>query len=339
MSIQITLDGKAWSLPKEFIQDKLSGSLLAEALTLDPEATTVPLDNPAVKSIVLDFLVNLAEGNEPFQHIPELIEADRYLNLTELLVYSDPLYDATQATGSMEEVLEEAIKQDKSWVVHYLKTHKACPSTDAHFLMAVCSNAVNVVTSYLREDIGSDIYEISLVRAVEFNCISIAKLLLSQPEINPSSHDNAALKAALRGYNYPLAELILTHPRFQPGVGQKHILDWAIVEVLDDAVVYLLAHPAINPAHDNNTAICVAFDEGDLQICQLILADPRVDPSVDDNMLLREALESTSHERVKLLVTDPRVKLTLELKAKLREFIFVTMADPTGCDSLLDYTT
>lgn len=336
MSVQITLEGKAWSLSKQFIQEKLAGSLFAEALTLDPEAKEIPLDNPIVKPVVLDFLVKLAKGEEPSQHIPEIIEADRYLNLTWILVYADPLYDETTSIGLMSVVLEEAIRQNKPWVVHYLGTNKKHKSGGLHFRSAMMHGATDVIKYYLQNGIGSSIYEECLVHATKNSYVPMVKLLLNQPEINPSTDDNAALKATLQSYSYPLDELILAHPKFEPGLGQDHILDWAIDWSLYNAVTYLLAHPAIDPSHDNNTAICVAFDAGELEMCRLVLADPRVNPAVDDNMLLREALNGNSYEQVKLLVTDPRVKLTPELKAKLREFI--RMVDPTGCDQLLDYT-
>jgi hypothetical protein len=339
MSVQITLEGKAWFLPKDFIQEKLAGSLFAEALTLDPEAKVIPLDNPAVKPIVLDFLVNLAKGEEPSQHIPEIIEADRYLNLTWILVYADPLYDETTSIGSMSVVLEEAIRLNKPWVVHYLGTHKEHKSAGLdNFRIAVIANAVDVVKYYLQNGIGVAIYDDALNHAAEKGEIQMAKLLLSHAEVNPSADANKALKLALKYYSFGVADLILMHPKFEPGIGQDHIFDWAIHADLHDVVTYLLAHPAIDPAHDNNTAICVAFDEGNLRMVQLVLADSRINPAMDDNMLLREALDGYSYERVELLVTDPRVKLTPELKAKLRAFVFVRMNAPTECDPLLDYT-
>jgi hypothetical protein len=95
MAVAITLEpeNQTFSLPRDFILTTLQGSLLADALELDPEATLIPMTNPIITPAVMQFLVDYSNGREPEKHIPDLISASRYLNLPWMLYYVDPLYD------------------------------------------------------------------------------------------------------------------------------------------------------------------------------------------------------------------------------------------------------
>lgn len=98
MAVTIVLEpyGQTFLLPREFIEKDLPGSLFAEALEVDPMADTLPIPNPIVTPVVMQFLVDYSQGIEPIKHIPDLDAASRYLNIHWMLYYAEPLYDKIQ---------------------------------------------------------------------------------------------------------------------------------------------------------------------------------------------------------------------------------------------------
>ena len=115
---------KTFILPREFILTTLQGSLFADALESDPEATVIPMINPLVTPAVMQFLVDYSQNREPPKHIPDLINAHRYLNIPWMMYYTDPLYDkiidkVDWNSSSNQAILETAIRENRIWIVGY----------------------------------------------------------------------------------------------------------------------------------------------------------------------------------------------------------------------------
>lgn len=155
MAVAITSEpyNQTFSLSKEFILTTLAGSVLADALELDPEATLIPLTNPIITPSVMQFLVDYSQGREPQKHIPDLIAASRYLNLPWMLYYTDPLYDAIPnkqnfAAPENLAVWRQAIKENNVWIVGLLSA-KGMPIDPYDLNRAIKAKAVDVVAVLL----------------------------------------------------------------------------------------------------------------------------------------------------------------------------------------------
>lgn len=91
--IDILLPTQTFRLSRDFILQQMPGSLFANAIELDPHATELPINNPAITPSVMQFLVDYSHGIEPAGSLPELVQAEVYLNVPWMLYYSAPGYD------------------------------------------------------------------------------------------------------------------------------------------------------------------------------------------------------------------------------------------------------
>src|SRR5207237_10094336 len=93
VAIVLTPTQQVFPLPRDFILQQMSHSILAQALEGDLEAKAIQIDNPLITPNVMAFLVDLSQGVEPEVHLPELKAAGDYLNVPWFDYYSDPAYD------------------------------------------------------------------------------------------------------------------------------------------------------------------------------------------------------------------------------------------------------
>src|SRR5437868_10775280 len=115
-------------LSRDVIQQYLPGSLFAEALEGDPNATQIDIPNPLVTPEVMQVIIDYFQRKEPPKHIPALVEASKYLNIPWLLYYAEPLYDQikqplpgqTWDTVANWGVFLRAVKQNQIYLVNYL---------------------------------------------------------------------------------------------------------------------------------------------------------------------------------------------------------------------------
>ncbi len=134
------------------------------------------------------------------------------------------------------------------------------------------------------------------------------KLLLNDPEVDPSAHNNWVIRLASRNGNTEVVRLLLNDKRVNPAAENNYAIRWASRNYGRLEVVrLLLADPRVNPAAENNYAIRLASQYGHLEVVKLLLNDPRVDPAAVDNGAIRRASEYDHLEVVRLLLNDPRV--------------------------------
>lgn len=183
MTLQIHLDPYKHiltpvDLSKEFIRQKLSGSLIAEALELDPEATEIHIPNPQVTPLALECLVELSNGREPGKHNPELALAGHYLNIDVLLACADPLYDD---------------------FLHF-PVHEVTVS-------ATRQNRVSIFRYILQKNPNID-YSVYVEIAFAFAARDVAKLLL---DTFPAFR-GGAINAAVKCESYEILQLVVSYP-------------------------------------------------------------------------------------------------------------------------------
>jgi len=133
------------------------------------------------------------------------------------------------------------------------------------------------------------------------------KLLLSDPNIDPSENDNEAIQKASRNGQFEIVKLLLSDSRVDPSANDNYPLKWAALLGDFEIVKLLLSDPRVDPSEEDNFALMWAGINGHIEIVKLLLSDPRVDPSVGDNQAIREASNHGRYEIVKLLLSDPRV--------------------------------
>jgi hypothetical protein len=92
-AMDIVLPTGTFRLPREFILQQMPGSLFANAIELDPQATELPINNPLITPEVMLFLVDYSQGFEPAAHMPELKAVDAYLNVPWMQYYATPNYN------------------------------------------------------------------------------------------------------------------------------------------------------------------------------------------------------------------------------------------------------
>jgi hypothetical protein len=178
-------DYEAW-LRRNFIETQLAGSILAQALE-DPTTEEIAIPNAVVTPATLQVLAGLQNGIEPQQAIPELAAAGQYLNIPQLEIYSDPIYDDLKRPTRL---LTQAITEDKPWLVDYIHKNYNVPVTETDLKFAVTSGALNVVRM--------------LVIWPDFNwSVNLFADLLRRAQETNNTHMREVLLSAERNFNNP----------------------------------------------------------------------------------------------------------------------------------------
>lgn len=139
MTVKLVLEAhnrSAFTLSKYFIQDVLTGSILAQALEIDPDVKEISIPNLVVTPKAMQVLVNLSRGLEPISHDLDLRPAAVYLNCERLMVYTYSAYDHNIAGYSDIGVNDSgvgyslAIRQKALCVVKYRLQKGYIPATN-----------------------------------------------------------------------------------------------------------------------------------------------------------------------------------------------------------------
>ena len=113
--------------------------------------------------------------------------------------------------------------------------------------------------------------QVEFKNAVVVGNADVVHLLLHDPTIDPTAHENLAIRSASE---------------------KGHV----------DVVKVLLADSRVDPSADDNFAIRVASQEGHLGVVEVLLADPRIDPSARVNLAIRSASRNGHADVVRLLL-------------------------------------
>ena len=108
-----------------------------------------------------------------------------------------------------------------------------------------------------------DPYRNSVEFAVGHKHLEIVKLLLEDGRLDPSIHDNQAIRLAVRDGNFEMVELLLKDPwkRVDLSKDRNQCLEWACERGNPDIVELLLKEP-VNPADFGGHSIILAVQRG-----------------------------------------------------------------------------
>src|SRR5579884_574439 len=206
MSVQIVLSAYdiTASLHREFIQQEMAGSILAQALQDDPNANAITLPSPEVTPPVLQTLVNLSQGKDPEASSPDFLRADRYLNWPLLKAFGSQHYDRLDRkdiNGSTNrDILEVALEDD--WSVAMYLAKKGFDFTYEH------QRPIRMA-----------------VRCCDVTCI---EFILGQPGVDASINDNLCLDIAIENSNLVVTRVLRQIPKIASTYDLGLVLDSAV---------------------------------------------------------------------------------------------------------------
>jgi hypothetical protein len=349
MAVAIVLEpyGQTFVLPREFIQTYLPGSLFAETLEVDPTANRIPIPNPIVTPAVMQFLVEYNQGREPHNHIPDLIDASRYLNIPWMLYYADPLYDKISDRMDLnspenQDVLEEAIREDHVWIVGYFLA-KGMPPNYNMVQAAVVARAPQVLALLLdKAELTPEDLSNLLELAVQW--INEKKPWLYGADCLMSKGapvSQTAYFLAVRSDEPELLKILLKPLHLETYVyGSNAETDKILLEALIDTTEwgnfkildYLLTQTPVPPSADENATMRALLDpyhnkENLEAMADRLWSDPRFDQNLGN--IVQESLHSRSMAIFHRLMNDARVDLTPELIQQLMRTALWNKQDDT----------
>lgn len=242
LTVILTLHRKTYHLSKDFLLTSLPQCLLLETLRGDPSATEITITHPDVKPKAMEILVNFTQGKEPKKHHTEILRAHRYLNIPQLLIYSDPLYIGGNKKLDMTKShhisrWRKAIREDNAVVMRYfLQKGWRMQVRDLGGVLELCRlNALKVILESDHIDMKKYGQEALLVAIVadeykdNIDAAPLVKLLLEDKRIDPTPYrDNLINKAIDRriGFKHPASlatiRILMTDPRINPPNGHRY---------------------------------------------------------------------------------------------------------------------
>ncbi len=305
--------GQTFFLTKDFIRSSLPQSLFTEALQDDPDVTEITITHPDVTPEAMEVISRYSQGIEPPLHVPNLILANRYLNIPWLLYYVDPLYDQIPNRTDINDmanelILEQAIRENHDWIVGYFMAKGWVP-TLYNLVEGVKAHADAVIkVLMLNPEIDLTGDENELFRtAAEEGQTELVKRLLANPDVNPAAEKNEAIIEAAKNGHVEVVKLLLADKRVKPAAQNNSAIVWAAVMGHLDVMEILLANKKVNPGAHGNDAIIYAAENGKIEAVRRLLQDPRVNPAAQNNMAVRVAKLKRNTDIMNLLLADPRV--------------------------------
>ena len=206
------------------------------------------------------------------------------------------------------ELLDSAINSGNVEIVKTLIIeYNMDPSDPDIIITAMKSKNLDIFITLL-EDRRVNLININneIVENLHRTSVEIAKVILSNPNIDPSFGDNIALIGAVKNNNVEIIKLLLTDERIDPSYPNNELI--------------ILA--AMNP--QNGT------------IFDMLMKDNRVDPSARNNLALTKAIVTHGYNpNVLKLVEDPRVMNKLK-ELKDINWSHITRVRNKGYDFLAD---
>lgn len=325
MTVQVELSSyeRSWDLPKETLHMCMPQSLLAQALEEDPQATTIHLTNPIVTPDLMYIVAGLLQGKEPAKHNPNLTRGALYLNLPELLYYTDPLYDEIDRSSWNNQtnryLLAKAASLGNLRIVNYL-LHKG---VSLRLLNAALENPIESP----RINLGS----LALEEAMRQDRSDVVTLLLTSPELQgldkvgllaEAIHRGAGktFRVLLKDLNYEEAKTLIYQAidndrlemvkQLYPYV-KARIPDWTEEQDIflcehTEIAKWLFDQPEMSPYLQGIFAHAVTLGYTDIVACLM----PKIDPTIDNYADLKHAIAYRLATIIALFLKDPRIPST-----------------------------
>ena len=260
--------------------------------------------------------MSILEGHKPKYHNPKLREAGRYLNISDLEVYSDPLYDHIDPNPNSvinQRVFAEALTTGRLLIVMHLLDLGLCPDfgepSEPYITPKRCRidvpskqqwpiqaaariGATDVVKRLLLHPQVKSVATLNfaLQLASENGHVAVVALLLEDKRVDPTVDDNLSLMKAIKNNHADTVKVLLDDGRVSPNIEIKlsngriiPAIKYASEQGFIDVVIHLLQKPISgqNPKYVGGDALKEACRHGFLEICRLLLASPQIDPTYE----------------------------------------------------------
>lgn len=243
---------------------------------------------------------------------------DYYLQkMSEALINGDPqLYRHYQAlyngyTYVESKFTEAAIEGDVGTISRLLRTEDPSANNNEAIRMAAKNGHIEIVYLLLQDprvDPSANNNE-AIAWAITEGFTEIFILLWRDPRIRLNSR---MIQHAAEEGSVEILRLLLADPELDPSINNNGAIRGAATTAHPESVQLLLADPRVDPTANYNEAIREAARLGRIETVQLLLQDPRVDPGAGDNEAIRLAARRDHHEIVRLLLADPRVNPSID---------------------------
>nr|QBK88150.1 MAG: ankyrin repeat protein [Marseillevirus LCMAC202] len=147
-------------------------------------------------------------------------------------------------------------------------------------------------------------------RAIEDQNVDAVKRLLFNPRVDPTAHDNYAIKASSYSGHAAIVRLLLEDGRTDPTAEGSAALRVSSVGGHATVVELLLADGRADPTAKDNDAIRGSSLNGRAEVVKLLLEDGRADPTADNNYAIRRSSEFRHTDVLRLLLADGRADPT-----------------------------
>ena len=164
--------------------------------------------------------------------------------------------------------------------------------------------------------------------------VEFVQWLLLQPNVDPSTVNNFAIRWASRQGYTEIVKLLLNHPKVDVWAESGFAMRWACINGHVQVVQLLFATDFSD--QDGYYWFYLAIEKSNAQVVELFLQAPWVDPSRHANKALRLACERGQADIVRLLLKDPRVDPNARFNEALRtatKLKHVRVRDLLLCDS------
>ena len=145
----------------------------------------------------------------------------------------------------------------------------------------------------------------------EKGLLDLAKILIVNDKVEPSSNNNKALLSAIENHHIEIVDLLFNDPRVKLEPSEAGNIIAGVIERIKaaDILSLILKCDKFDITYGENNAIRRVSHNGFLDMVKLLLNDSRVDPSAMSNYALRWSITRDHFEVAKLLLSDTRVSL------------------------------
>jgi hypothetical protein len=160
--------------------------------------------------------------------------------------------------------------------------------------------------SQFRWDFQGNLENFSI--ACRYNSFKIIKFSLENKLLD-DSHLNTYITLSVRDNNPEIVKLLLTCPEVDPTSLNNYCLNHSCEYGYPEIVKLLLTDSRIDPLIYGDTYIKLIIIKKYIELVKIFLTDPRFDPSENNNFLVRYAfnVKSKNTNIIKLLALDERV--------------------------------
>ena len=194
---------------------------------------------------------------------------------------------------------------------YYAYSYQFTPWSYREVNQSLIKRVDNILYDHLkpinRIDEKDTLHTVALAVAANVGSFRIVSLLMSdryRNDVNPGYDNDFAFRGAIMRGHLKVAKLLLSDPRVDPTTSRNQSIDYACQTGQLEIATLLLRDSRVIPGIDT---IGLASKNGHTEIVQLLLDDKRVDPSYDDNEAICEAIFEQHIQVVKLLLADKRV--------------------------------